>query len=133
MKTPLYSLAFLIVRVAFGFRLIYGVIDNVLSWERMLEFRDFLAANGFPLPIFCAVLSVYFQFLAGISWIAGFKIKISAALMFFNFLVAIFAVHIPAGDPYLNIAPALHLLVVSLLLFSCGAGRFSLDGRGGMG
>ena len=32
------------IRLAVGFHLIYGTQDNVFSWERMLEFRDFLEA-----------------------------------------------------------------------------------------
>ncbi len=32
------------IRLLLGFHLIYGVQDNVLSWERMLEFKT----NMFP-------------------------------------------------------------------------------------
>ncbi|MHC2991046.1 DoxX family protein, partial [Pontibacter sp. HJ8] len=32
----------LFLRLAMGGFLIYGVQDNILSWERMLEFRHFL-------------------------------------------------------------------------------------------
>ena len=31
-----------ILRIFIGSRLLYGVIDNVLSWERMIEFSIFL-------------------------------------------------------------------------------------------
>ena len=53
----------LLLRIFIGCRLIYGVIDNIFSWERMIEFSNFLEANNFPSPIISAVTSVYVQFL----------------------------------------------------------------------
>jgi putative oxidoreductase len=120
-------LALLLVRLAFGTRLIYGTIDNVLSWERMLEFEAFLAANGFPFPLISAIVSVYLQMLCGISWILGYQVKLSSALMAGNFLVAIVGVHLLHRDSYINTAPAIHLLCISLLLLSFGPGKYALD------
>lgn len=125
--TKSYSLAFLLLRLAFGFRLVYGTIDNVLSWEQMLEFRQFLESNGFPFPLLSAIISVYAQFLSGISWMIGYKVKFTAALMVLNFIVAIVGVHLLHGDSYLGTAPAIHLLVVAVFLFLCGPGEWSLD------
>jgi putative oxidoreductase len=123
--------ALLLIRLAFGFRLIYGTADNVFSWERMLEFREFLAANGFPLPLMCAVVSVYLQFLAGLSWMLGYQVRISSLLMIVNFAVAIIGVHLLNGDSYLGMAPAVHLLVVAVVLYLLGAGKYGLS-RGEM-
>ena len=123
------SLALLIIRLVFGVRLIFGTIDNVISWDRMLEFRDFLDGQGFPLPLICAIVSVYLQFLAGICWIFGFQTKVASLLMILNFLVAIIGVHLLHGDSYINMAPAIHLLAVAFLLFTHGAGRYALTGR----
>lgn len=49
------------IRLSVGFHLIYGTIDNVVSWERMLEFRDFLEAHGMMMPLVAAIVSVYAQ------------------------------------------------------------------------
>lgn len=125
----LKSLSLLLIRIAFGSRLIYGVIDNVLSWERMLEFEAFLSASGFPIPIVCAVVSVYLQLLAGISWLIGYQVKYSAMLMIGNFLVAVFGYHLVQGDTYLNTAPAIHLLCIAVLLLAMGPGKYALDNR----
>ncbi len=125
------SLALLLIRLAFGARLIYGVIDNVVSWDRMLEFEAFLSANGFPVPLVSAILSVYFQLLAGISWVIGYQVRYSALLMTGNFLVAVIGFHIIQGDSYLNTAPALHLLCISVLLFAIGPGKYALDKKKG--
>jgi len=121
------ALALLLLRLAFGARLVYGVIDNVLSWERMLEFKEFLALNGFPLPLASAVVSVYLQLICGISWIVGFKVRIAGMIMILNFLVALIGVHLLHGDSYINMAPAIHLLVVSFLLFAVGPGKYAFD------
>ncbi len=117
----------LVIRIVFGIRIIYGVIDNVLSWERMIEFQNFLSANGFPFPLLCAVTSVYLQFLAGLSWLVGYQMRIASTLMIFNFLVAIVGFHLAQGDSYLGTAPAIHLLAISILFFLTGAGAISLD------
>lgn len=95
----------------------------------MLEFKDFLAANHFPMPLICAVVSVYVQFLAGLSWITGFQVKISSILMIGNFTVALIGVHLLHGDSYLGMAPAIHLLVVAIVLFWLGAGKYTLKGK----
>ncbi|MDN5203048.1 DoxX family protein [Fulvivirgaceae bacterium BMA10] len=119
------DLGILFLRAAFGLRLIYGTIDNVLSYDRMLEFRDFLEHHGFPIPLAAAFVSVILQFTAGISWIIGFQVRVFAFLMFINFIIAIIGVHI--GDAYPNTAPAIHLLVVALFLFFNGGGKWSVD------
>ena len=125
-SSSLKDVGLLIVRLAFGARLIYGTQDNVFSWERMIEFADFLELNGFPLPVVSAVVSVALQFCAGISWIIGYRVRLFAGLMVLNFIVALVMVHL-GNDPYLALAPALHLLVVSFLLFTNGAGKIAID------
>ena len=115
----------LLVRLAFGFRLIYGTIDNVMSYDQMLHFRDFLDDHGFPFPLISAFVSVAAQFLAGLSFISGVWIRFFSTLMILNFIVALLMVHM--GDTYLNSAPAIHLLVVSIFLLINGGGRWSFD------
>lgn len=121
------DLAFLLLRIAFGFRLIYGTFDNIIDWNRMLEFETFLANNGFPFPLVCAIVSVYIQFLAGLSWIIGFKVKWTSLLMIVNFVIALVVVHLAHGDAYLNMAPAVHLLVIAVFLYLVGPGRYAID------
>jgi|GEM_PF-2642124 len=77
------------IRLLLGGHLVYGVQDNVLSYVRMLEFRDFLLQNGFPVPLLSAHLSVYAQLLAGLCCLAGAFTRAAAGLMIVNFLVAL--------------------------------------------
>ena len=121
--------ALLLIRLIFAFRLIYGSVDNVVSWDRMLEFAHFLESNSFPFPVISAVLSVYVQFIGGLMWVAGFKTKVVSLILVANFLVAIFAVHVVGGDGYLATAPAIHILAVAIVLYLTGPGRVSVDHR----
>lgn len=105
--------------------LIYGTLDNVLSTERMLEFRDFLATNGFPLPQASAYGSVYAQFICGLLILVGLLTRWAALVMVVNFIVALAMVHI--GLPFnINMAPLL-MLAGSVFLLFYGAGPLSLD------
>ncbi|MEP2025621.1 MAG: DoxX family protein [Reichenbachiella sp.] len=121
------DLSLLLLRIAFGVRLIWGTQDNILSYDRMLEFAGFLEANGFPLPIFSAFVSVYLQFAAGVCWILGFWVRESALVMMANFIIAFLMVHI--GDTYINTAPAIHLLTISFFLVCSGGGKYAIDSK----
>lgn len=114
------------IRLIIGFNLIYGVFDNVIDWSRMLEFKKFLGLRQFPMPLACAVISVYAQMLCGIFYIIGAFIRMAAMVMIFNFIIAV-TVHI--GDTYANSFPALMMLAVSLFLLFNGAGKLSVDER----
>lgn len=123
MKNKGYGIFFL--RCFIGIRLIYGVIDNVMSWEKMKEFEGFLAANNFPLPLVCAVTSVYAQLICGILFIIGWKIRIAAAIMMINFIVALI-LHMSNGDPFEAMTPALAIFFSSLLFLLEGPGKPAL-------
>lgn len=115
----------LILRVVTGGHLVYMTQDNVFSWARMLEFRDFLAQFGFPFPLFCAVLSVTGQFGGGLALVLGAFTRFAGLVIAFNFVVAIAMVDGKA--PYPAAFPALSLVAAGLCLVFTGAGRFSLD------
>lgn len=117
----------LLLRLFTGIRLIYGVLDNVLSWHRMLEFRDFLQAFHFPLPLVSAIVSVYAQLFAGISYIFGWKIRYAAILMIINFAVAELMVHL--NQTFEQMTPALAMLFISILFLFQGADKYSFDNR----
>ena len=125
--SSLADLAPLLLRLFVSFVLIYGTQDNVFSNARMLEFRDFLAANGFPNPLFCAYLSAYAQFVSGIFLLFGFLTRATAVVVVINFIVALIMVHtkLPFNA---NIAP-LAMLVGGLFFLLYGAPRYSVDAK----
>ena len=122
----------LFVRLVVGFVLVYGTQDNVFSHERMLEFRDFLAAKRVPYPLFAAHLSAYAQFVCGILYAVGLLVRPAALVMVINFVEALLIAHLDA--PLDAARLALCMLFCSLFLLFNGAGALSLDnslGRGG--
>lgn len=113
------------IRLIIGFHLVYGTQDNVFSWERMIEFSEFLANFGFPLPLVSAIVSVYAQFICGIMFILGYQVRIAALVMVFNFAVAIIMVHL--GDSYPGTFPAIMMLAGSLYLLFNGSKVLSIE------
>ncbi|HEX8147570.1 MAG TPA: DoxX family protein [Pyrinomonadaceae bacterium] len=113
------------VRLAVGFILVYGTQDNVFSHERMIEFRDFLAARRVPFPLFSAYLSAYAQFSCGILYVLGLFVRPAAAVMVINFVAALVIAHLDA--PLDAARLALCMLFSSLFLLFHGAGALSLD------
>ena len=117
----------LLFRLFVAFVLIYGTYDNVFDHARMLEFRDFLAANRFPMPLQSAWLSAYGQFVAGILLAAGCLTRLAAIVVTINFIVALVMVHLQS--PFnVNIAP-LAMLVGGVFFLIYGAPRYSVDAR----
>jgi putative oxidoreductase len=79
------------LRVLIGWRLVDGTQDNVFSWDRMLEFRDFLNQQEVVYPLVAAIVSVYAQFICGILYIAGLFIRPAAIVMIIKFYSRLFS------------------------------------------
>ena len=116
-----------LLRLFFAFVLIYGTQDNVFSNARMLEFRDFLARNKFPYPLFSAYLSAYAQFLCGILIALGFLTRPAAIAMSINFIVALLMVHLHL--PFTANIAAMAMLALSVFFVFHGAPRYSIDSK----
>jgi putative oxidoreductase len=113
------------LRVLTGGFLVYGVIDNVVSAERMAEFEAFVAANGFVMPGVMAPLSVYAQLICGVLFILGALTRWAGLVMAFNFIVAVVMVHLE--QDFRAWWPAIVLVFISLYFAAAGAGRYSVD------
>lgn len=117
-------LGLLLLRLFVGLRLVYGVLDNVLSWEHMLRFRDFLELNDFPFPIYCAVISVYAQLLCGMLIIFGIFFRWASSIMVINFLVALVMVH--RGDSVEEMTTPLLLVFIHFFFALNGPGKYTI-------
>lgn len=115
----------LFIRLIVGYRLVWGTADNVLSYDRMLEFSHFLGGLGVPWPLFAAVVSVYAQFICGLLFVVGAYTRVAAFVMVINFIVALLLAHI--GKPFLDNYDALVMLFGSAFLLLHGAGRLAVD------
>ena len=119
------DIGLLALRIFIGARIIYGSFDNIISWDKMMEFAIFLKANNFPTPVFCAVISVYAQFICACLILIGYKTRLAAAILVFNFIVAIIGVHLK--DSIEGMTPALAMLFISTALLFLGGGKWAVE------
>jgi putative oxidoreductase len=117
--------ALLATRVVVGAFLVHGVWDNIVSAERMTEFAGFLRLHGFAAPEFMAPLSVYAQFLVGLSFVLGLGVRWAGLVCAFNFTVAVAMVDAKLGVR--GTFPATALILFGLLFATMAARRWSLD------
>lgn len=118
--------ALLILRLFVGGFLVWGVWDNISSAAHMQEFVAFLDQYGFPAPGVSARVSVWAQFLVGLSFSTGAFTRWAALVCVVNFVVAIVMVDRFGGIR--QAFPAGVLVALGLYLATHGAGRLSIDG-----
>lgn len=116
-----------LLRLSFGFQLIYFTQDNIFHYDRMQEFERYLAKLNFPIPLVMAFLAAYAEFIGGILMILGWKTRWAAAVLAFNFTIAVVFGHAVIGDTYANSYPSMHLLAMSVFLLLNGPGKPSVD------
>lgn len=116
-----------LLRLSFGFQLVYFSQANIFQFEKMQEFAGYLTKLNFPIPLVMAFLAAYAEFIGGILMILGWQTRWTAAVLAFNFTVAVVFGHAVIGDTYANSYPSLHLLAMSVFLLLNGPGKPSLD------
>lgn len=114
-----------LLRMLVSARLIYGVQDNIRSWEHMIEFQKFLAARGVEFPLAAAVISVYVQFICGVLILIGLFTRIAAIPLIINFIAALYIAHM--NDTFLGMFQALTMLVAACFFLLDGPGKLSID------
>lgn len=113
------------LRVLIGIFVIWGVQDNVLGWDKMLEFEQFLRKRGVPYSLFAAHLSVYAQLICGISILLGAFTRITSIIFIINFIFAIIIAH--RGDSFRGMFPPLMMIAAGLFFLFNGPGKPSID------
>ena len=118
--------ALLLMRLAIGAFIVWGVWDNVTSAEHMEKFVAFQRQFGFAYPEFMAPLSVYGQLLMGLAIFFGLFTRWAGLVFAFHFIVAIVMVDWPGGGARGSLASGL-LVLMGLYWGTYGAGRYSMD------
>jgi putative oxidoreductase len=113
------------IRVLIGFHLFYGNWGRLVQTPAYNDFVAMLTRNQFPVPSIMAYLSAGSQVICGILFMAGLFTRPAAAVMVFNFILALVMVH--WGQPYPRQAMALIMLCTSIFLLLHGPGRLALD------
>ena len=122
---PYADLGLAALRAFVGVFLVWGVLDNVTSAERMDEFVKFVGANGFAWPGFMARLSVWTQLVCGGLLVVGLLTRIAGIVICGHFIVAVAMVH--WGQDFRAQWPALILVFLGACFALTGGGRWALD------
>lgn len=118
--------AWLALRLYLGWFLIVGVLDNITSPERMVEFEGFLRSLNCPSPEIAAPVSVWAQLAIGVLLIPGLFTRLAGLLLMVNFIVAVL-LFAGAGMTERQIYEPAILIFVGALIATHGAGSLSLD------
>jgi len=123
MKKNFNNLALFLLRLGFGgFMLTHG-IPKINKLSNPDGFPDPLGMS----PLVSLILCLIGEVIAPILIIIGFKTKIATIPAAITMAVAAFVVH--ASDSLEKKEHALLYLIVWVVLFFSGPGRFSVDGR----
>ncbi len=121
MKKNFNDLALLLLRLGFGgFMLTHG-IPKIEMLSDPSKFADPLGVGNMT----SLILTLIGEVVAPIFVIIGFKTKMATIPTIITMAVAAFMVH--GADPLGKKEPALLYLIVFLVIFLSGPGRFSLD------
>lgn len=116
------SWGLLVLRLFVGLRVLYGVADNIVSEERMLEFAYYLKLYGFRFPFISAVISVYVQAIGATLLLLGWQHRIGCLFLIFNFSIAMWT---HRHDSVEQATPAAAMLFSAVALLLTGPGRLA--------
>ena len=116
------SVILLIVRVVFGVMLMNHGIDKWANYQELSAvFPDSLGI-GSPLSL---GLAIFGELACSMAFIIGFLYRLAMIPMIFTMCVAFFIVH--ADDPFAVKELAFVYLVVFVLMYIVGPGKFAVD------
>lgn len=116
------SLLILALRIVFGILL---MSHGVQKWANFSAMSD-----SFPDPLgigsqLSLILAIFGEMVCSIAFIFGFLYRLAMIPMIFTMCVAFFVIH--ANDPFATKELAFVYLVVFILLYITGPGKYSLD------
>ncbi|WP_341842866.1 DoxX family protein [Chitinophaga caseinilytica] len=116
------DLAALLLRLIVGGLFIYHGYGKLANYETMLQmFTDIIGIGVKP----TVILVIFAEFFCGIFVVLGLFTRLSIIPIFITMIVAFFIAH--AKDPFQNKELAFAYLLLSIVIFVLGSGRFSLD------
>ncbi len=77
-------------------------------------------------PAFALGLTVFAEVVCSIFILVGFGTRLAVIPLAITMLVAVLMIH--AADPFSNKEPGIHFLLLYVVLFITGSGRYSVDG-----
>ena len=116
------SVIFLIVRVVFGVMLMNHGIDKWANYQELSAVFPDPLGIGSPLSL---GLAIFGELACSMAFIIGFLYRLAMIPMIFTMCVAFFIVH--ADDPFAVKELAFVYLVVFVLMYIVGPGKFAVD------
>ncbi len=116
------SVILLIVRVVFGVMLMNHGIDKWANYQELSAVFPDPLGIGSPLSL---GLAIFGELACSMAFIIGFLYRLAMIPMIFTMYVAFFIVH--ADDPFAVKELAFVYLVVFVLMYIVGPGKFAVD------
>ena len=116
------SVILLIVRVVFGVMLMNHGIDKWANYQELSALFPDPLGIGSPLSL---GLAIFGELACSMAFIIGFLYRLAMIPMIFTMCVAFFIVH--ADDPFAVKELAFVYLVVFVLMYIVGPGKFAVD------
>lgn len=116
------SVILLIVRVVFGVMLMSHGIDKWANYQELSAVFPDPLGIGSPLSL---GLAIFGELACSMAFIIGFLYRLAMIPMIFTMCVAFFIVH--ADDPFAVKELAFVYLVVFVLMYIVGPGKFAVD------
>ena len=116
------SVILLIVRVVFGVMLMNHGIDKWANYQELSAVFPDPLGIGSPLSL---GLAIFGELACSMAFIIGFLYRLAMIPMIFTMCVAFFIVH--ADDPFAVNELAFVYLVVFVLMYIVGPGKFAVD------
>lgn len=116
------SVILLIVRVVFGVMLMNHGIDKWANYQELSAVFPDPLSIGSPLSL---GLAIFGELACSMAFIIGFLYRLAMIPMIFTMCVAFFIVH--ADDPFAVKELAFVYLVVFVLMYIVGPGKFAVD------
>lgn len=116
------SLLILALRIVFGILLMSHGVQKWANFSVM--------ADSFPDPLgigsqLSLILAIFGEMVCSIAFIFGFLYRLAMIPMIFTMCMAFFVIH--ANDPFATKELAFIYLIVFVLLYITGPGKFSID------
>lgn len=106
-------------------RAVVGVAFMFHGWPKVTGIDTFAAHMNLPWAL--AAAAAYTEFVGGALLVLGLFTPLASALVAVVMLVALFKVHLPAGDPFVSAGGASYELA---LVYLCSMAAFLLAGPG---
>jgi len=111
-----------------AFRILFGGLLMIHGFQKWLNFSEM--ADTFPDPMgvgntFSLGLAIFGELVCSIAFILGAFYRLAVIPMIFTMIMAFFVIH--GGDPFMSRELPFVYMMVYIIMFFTGPGRFALD------